>query len=128
MPHRIPIHRSPRSIVVMFHGLNDSALCCAAGVAKSWAKLPGTLVVVPQSPDRSLWSDSSDPGYDWLRQNGRQDTNDSAANVRELQRATMARVRHVERWLRALLKKHKLKRRCRAQGLPWDAWDALSSG
>lgn len=32
----------------MFHGLNDSAACCATGVAKSWAKLPGVLVVPEQ--------------------------------------------------------------------------------
>ena len=32
----------------MFHGLNDSAACCSAGVAKSWAKLPGVLVVPKQ--------------------------------------------------------------------------------
>eukprot|EP00435_Cladocopium_sp_Y103_P002351 s297_g1.t1 len=101
----------PRSIVVMFHGLNDSASCCAEGVAKSWAKLPGVLVVVPQSPDRSLWSDPCDPGYDWLRQEGRQNVKDAKANVRELQRVAMARVRHVEKWLRALLKTHKLKPR-----------------
>ena len=30
---------------------------------------------------------------------------------RELQRVTMVRVRHVEKWLRALLKKHQLKPR-----------------
>lgn len=95
----------------MFHGLNDSAACCAAGVAKSWAKLPGALVVVPQSPDQSLWSEKGDPGYDWLRQEGRQNTDNPKANVRELQRVTMVRVRHVEKWLRALLKKHQLKPR-----------------
>lgn len=39
---------SHRSLVVMFHGLNDSAACCATGVAKSWAKLPGVLVVPQQ--------------------------------------------------------------------------------
>ena len=38
--------------------------------------------VVPQSPDQSLWSEKGDPGYDWLRQEGRQNTENSKANVR----------------------------------------------
>ena len=43
---------------------------------------PNVPEVVPQSPDRSLWSERCDPGYDWLRQEGRQNVNDAAANVR----------------------------------------------
>ena len=38
--------------------------------------------VVPQSPDQSLWSEKGDPGYDWLRQEGRQNTENAKANVR----------------------------------------------
>ena len=39
------------SIVVMFHGLNDSAACCAQGVADTWAKMPGVLVEPRQGRD-----------------------------------------------------------------------------
>merc|ERR1719277_1885579 len=93
---------SPRAIVVMLHGLNDSAACCAEGVAERWVKgLEGVLVTVPQSPDRSIWSAPGDldPGYDWLRQRGTHNTNDWVASVRELHRVTRARVRQLDRWL-----------------------------
>jgi len=102
----------PSCIVVMFHGLNDSAECCSEGVAQRWADgLKGCLVVVPQSPDRSIWSgDPGTLGYDWLRQRGVHDTSDNEANIRELQRVALARARHVEAWIRDLLKKHGLKK------------------
>lgn len=101
----------PTSIIVMFHGLNDSAACCSKGVARKWIKgLPGSLIVVPQSPDQSIWSDSKDPGYDWLRQQGTHNTNDDEANVRELQRVTRLRMRHTESWLRALLVKYGVRK------------------
>lgn len=100
----------PRLIVVMLHGLNDSATSCAEGVAECWAAgLPGALVAVPQSPDRSIWDDDpADPGYDWLRQRGAQDVSDWAANVREIHRVTRARLRQLNRWLDGLLAKHGL--------------------
>lgn len=103
----------PRVLVVMFHGLNDSAACCADGVAGPWAVgLDGALVVVPQSQDLSFWSsDSADPGYDWLRQRGTHDTSDWTANVRELHRVVRARVRKVNVWLDALLERHGLTNR-----------------
>lgn len=101
----------PQSIIVMLHGLNDSAACCADGVAQKWVKgLPSSLVVVPQSPDQSIWSDSSDPGYDWLRQRGTQNTDNDEANVRELQRVARARMRHVETWLKGLLKRYGVRK------------------
>jgi len=98
---------NPTCIIVMLHGLNDSAACCAEGVAQKWVKgLAGSLVVVPQSPDQSIWSDSKDPGYDWLRQQGTHDTDNDKANVRELQRVARVRMRHIESWLNALLKEY----------------------
>lgn len=99
----------PKCIVVMLHGLNDSAECCAEGVAQKWAEaLEHALVVVPQSPDQSIWSSREDPGYDWLRQRGSHDTRDEEANVLELQRAVRVRMRHLGAWLRTLLAKHNL--------------------
>lgn len=95
----------------MLHGLNDTASDCAQGVAYKWAKgVRDSLVVVPQSPDQSIWSDPSDPGYDWLRQRGTQDTDDHEANVRELQRVVRVRLRHIEAWLAALLRKYGLRK------------------
>mmetsp|Transcript_125643 Transcript_125643/g.349918 ORF Transcript_125643/g.349918 Transcript_125643/m.349918 type:complete len:244 (+) Transcript_125643:3-734(+) len=103
----------PKAVVVMLHGLNDSAASCAKGVAQRWALgLRDVLVAVPQSPDRSLWNeDSTDPGYDWLRQRGTQNTDDWGANVRELQRVTRARLRQVDRWLDRLLARYCLTNR-----------------
>lgn len=100
----------PRLAIVMLHGLNDSAACCAEGVAERWAAgLPGALVAVPQSPNRSIWDDDpSNPGYDWLRQRGTQDVTNWAANVRELHRVTRACLRQLNRWLDGLLAKHRL--------------------
>jgi len=100
----------PRLVVVMLHGLNDSAECCAEGVAERWASgLDGALVAVPQSPDRSIWSDDpASPGFDWLRQRGTQDVGSWAANVRELHRVTRARLRQLNRWLDRLLARHRL--------------------
>eukprot|EP00928_Gymnodinium_smaydae_P045930 TRINITY_DN30574_c0_g1_i1.p1 TRINITY_DN30574_c0_g1~~TRINITY_DN30574_c0_g1_i1.p1 ORF type:complete len:310 (-),score=47.04 TRINITY_DN30574_c0_g1_i1:225-1127(-) len=101
--------RRPTSIVIMLHGLNDSSECCAEGVVEKWAEgLKGALVVVPQSPDQSIWSDSSDKGYDWLRQNGTHDTFDDEANVRELQRVVRLRLLHLTKWTKDLLAKYHL--------------------
>eukprot|EP00930_Biecheleria_cincta_P101636 TRINITY_DN93286_c0_g1_i1.p1 TRINITY_DN93286_c0_g1~~TRINITY_DN93286_c0_g1_i1.p1 ORF type:complete len:270 (+),score=30.42 TRINITY_DN93286_c0_g1_i1:90-899(+) len=102
---------SPSSIVVMLHGLNDSAACCSEGVAMKWAEgLEGSLVIVPQSPDQSIWSDRKNPGFDWLRQQGFQDTSDHEANIKELQRVARARACHIEKWLKPILRKYGVRR------------------
>eukprot|EP00404_Azadinium_spinosum_P003765 CAMPEP_0180462116 /NCGR_PEP_ID=MMETSP1036_2-20121128/24236_1 /TAXON_ID=632150 /ORGANISM="Azadinium spinosum, Strain 3D9" /LENGTH=151 /DNA_ID=CAMNT_0022468873 /DNA_START=260 /DNA_END=711 /DNA_ORIENTATION=+ len=46
--------RKPSQIVVLLHGLNDTAKDCSSGVVARWVKgLPEALFVVPQSSDRT---------------------------------------------------------------------------
>eukprot|EP00747_Dinoflagellata_sp_TGD_P193372 gnl/TRDRNA2_/TRDRNA2_59433_c0_seq1.p1 gnl/TRDRNA2_/TRDRNA2_59433_c0~~gnl/TRDRNA2_/TRDRNA2_59433_c0_seq1.p1 ORF type:complete len:277 (-),score=21.83 gnl/TRDRNA2_/TRDRNA2_59433_c0_seq1:311-1141(-) len=102
----------PRTIVVMFHGLGDNAEGCAKDWADFWAAgLKGALVVVPESPD-TIWQDEGtdkpDAGRDWLRQRGTHDIRDTSASIKEIQRVTRERLRHVGGWLDGLLQKHKL--------------------
>lgn len=101
----------PRCLVVMLHGLSDSAEWCAGHAAEAWAKaIEGSLVLVPQAPDRSLWGEPEPEGYDWLQQRGRQDTSDAEANVRELQRLARSRAAQLQGWLLRLLRRHGLGR------------------
>eukprot|EP00930_Biecheleria_cincta_P086421 TRINITY_DN75710_c0_g1_i1.p1 TRINITY_DN75710_c0_g1~~TRINITY_DN75710_c0_g1_i1.p1 ORF type:complete len:267 (+),score=38.50 TRINITY_DN75710_c0_g1_i1:138-938(+) len=102
----------PTVLVVLFHGLGDNAL----GSAK-WAKrladgLPGSLVVVPQAPDRCYWDikkkSAKQGSWDWLRQHGKQQVSDRQSTRREIHRVVRARRRHVDKWLDRLLAKHKL--------------------
>lgn len=111
--------RRPSKIVVLLHGLDDSAKCCAKGVAASWVKgLPDALIAIPQSPDRTSWSSDRSPGYDWVptrrappwdalaeHGSGSKEYQDS---LREYQRVLRARCRDLHAWLDALLAKHGL--------------------
>lgn len=59
--------RKPSQIVVLLHGLNDTAQDCSHGVVTKWKKgLPNALFIVPQSPDVTSWADPAEPGYDWV--------------------------------------------------------------
>jgi len=101
----------PRIILVMLHGLNDTAVDCAGeGWAAAFAKaLPGVLVAVPQAPDLTYWShEDPNPGYDWLNQPGLDYPAEFQDHVQELQRLTTLRMRHLNQWLNRLLRRHKL--------------------
>jgi len=110
----------PSQIVVVLHGLNDSAADCASCVAKTWTKgLPEALIVVPESPDKSLWGSwDKTPGYDWvaterpppwdaLEEHGLESPH-YKASLKEYQAVLRARCRGLHKWLDALLMKHGL--------------------
>lgn len=111
-------HR-PSKIVVLLHGLNDSAKDCAKGVVGPWVKgLPGALIAVPESPDKTSWSSPDDPGYDWVTtrrpppwdvfQTHGAKSVEYQASLREYRRVLRARCRELNRWLDQLLAKHGL--------------------
>mmetsp|Transcript_6217 Transcript_6217/g.17184 ORF Transcript_6217/g.17184 Transcript_6217/m.17184 type:complete len:287 (-) Transcript_6217:30-890(-) len=111
-------HR-PSKIVVLLHGLNDSAKDCSKGVVGPWVKgLPGALIVVPESPDKTQWSSSEDPGYDWVPtrrpppwdvfQTHGATSIEYQASLREYRRTLRARCRDLSCWLDGLLAKHGL--------------------
>jgi predicted esterase len=110
--------QSPRALVVMIHGLCDTADGWHGSFAGRWARgLPGVLVAVPQSPDecgahsphQPGWSTRGDRKYDWLSQTGRDvDASDWPACVRTLQAVTAARIRQFDGWLDVLLAAHGL--------------------
>lgn len=111
--------RKPSRIVVVLHGLDDSAKCCAKGVASSWAKgLPGALIAFPQSTYKTSWSSSKEPGYDWVptmrpppwetfeKHGPRSKLHaESLAEYRQVLRSCS---RDLHRWLDDLLAKHGL--------------------
>ncbi|CAK0853224.1 unnamed protein product [Prorocentrum cordatum] len=111
--------RRPKQLVVLLHGLNDSAACCAKGVVCRWAKgLPGALLAVPQSPHRTDWSTDGDPGYTWTPTRGLflfeaqarfgADSHEFRASVQEFHRSVRSSCRELNRWLDAVLDKHGL--------------------
>lgn len=111
-------HR-PSKIVVLLHGLDDSAADCATGVVESWAKgLPGALIAVPQSSDQTSWSSNDEPGYDWVPtkrmppwdafQKYGPKSKEYKSSLREYRRVLRARCRDLNLWLDALLRKHHL--------------------
>ena len=115
--------QAPRAIVVLIHGLSDSADGWHGSFAGRWARaMPGVLVVVPQSPDEcgayspdqrgSGWSQPGDRKYDWLSQAGVGVVkSDRRACIRTLQQVTEMRVRQLDRWLDSLLATHSLSAR-----------------
>lgn len=116
-------HRQPSTLVVLFHGLNDSAKCCSDGVAEPWARgLPGAQIVVPESPDRSPWSSAKDPGYTWIpfqdknpweaRSSHGTASPEFKKSVSVFHKSTMARCQQLGSWLDDLLAKHHLSEDC----------------
>lgn len=111
-------HR-PSKIIVLLHGLNDSAKDCATGVVGPWVKgLPGALIVVPESPDKTSWSSADEPGYDWVPtrrpppwdvfQTHGATSMEYEASLREYRRVLRARCRDLSSWLDLLLARHGL--------------------
>lgn len=104
--------KKPSVLVVFFHGLNDTA-AGSTSMAQLWASgLPGSLVLVPQAPDKCLaealgWGSDADAGYDWLR-HGVLDTKDREACLRVLHRTVNTRVNQVNFWLDTLLQRYGL--------------------
>jgi len=114
--------RKPSQIVVLLHGLNDTAKDCSSGVVARWVKgLPEALFVVPQSSDRTSWSSDCDPGYDWVptKSSPPWETFEEFGarsphyreSLREYRHVLLARCRHVSAWLDALLARHGLSDR-----------------
>lgn len=111
----------PRAIVVMLHGLTDTADGWHGSHAGGWAKaLPGVQIVAPQSPDecgassphQPGWSHRGDRHYDWLVQPGiGVDQSDWASCVRTVQTVTEHRILQLNRWLDELLATHGLTNR-----------------
>lgn len=110
--------QKPRALVVLLHGLTDTADGWHGSFAGRWARgLPGVLVAVPQSPDecgaysphQPGWSARGERKYDWLAQPG---TNVELSNweacVATLQAVTAARVAQLDRWIDSLLRTHGL--------------------
>ena len=112
---------APRALVVLLHGLTDTADGWHGSFAGRWARgLPGVLVAVPQSPDecgaysphQPGWSCKGDRKYDWLAQPGAPvDPSDWPACVATLQAVTRARVSQLHRWIDTLLATHGLTNR-----------------
>lgn len=114
--------RRPSKLVVLLHGLNDSAKDCSKGVVAPWVRgLPGALVAVPQSPDRTDYSEDRAPGYDWVptRRDAPWDAFEEHGprskvyrdSLKEYQRVLRSRCRDLHVWLDALLEKHGLTNR-----------------
>jgi len=111
--------QAPSKIVVLLHGLNDSAKDCAKGVVGPWVKgLPGALIAVPESPDKTSWSSPEEPGYDWVPtrrpppwdvfQTHGPTSLEYQASLKEYRRVLRARCRDLNLWLDQLLAKHGL--------------------
>jgi len=113
--------QQPKTLVVLLHGMNDSAKACADWAAPRWAAgLPGALLAVPQAPDR--WCRSiggeGDTKYAWFNTDGLypweaqrlfgQDSREFEASLRQYHGAIRDRCRQVESWLAKLLAKHRL--------------------
>jgi len=114
--------RKPQTIVVLLHGLNDSAKCCAEGVVEMWAPgLPQALLAVPQSPERTPWSTGDDPGYTWWTTKGMfpfeardqfgEKSKEFAVSIKQFHKAILNRCDDLQIWLGNLLRKHGLTNR-----------------
>jgi len=111
--------RRPSQIVVLLHGLNDSAKNCAQGVVHKWAKgLPRALIAVPESPERCSWTDEADVGYDWVytkrdppwdawEEHGSKSAY-YQASLKEYHRVLRKRCRDLDLWIEMLLAKYGL--------------------
>ncbi|CAE8625225.1 unnamed protein product [Polarella glacialis] len=109
-------------MIVLLHGLDDSAKDCSRGVVASWCRaLPDALVAVPQAPHKTEWSDPSRPGFDWVptecpppwdtfSQHGRR-SKQHKASLKEYRRTLNVCCRDLSSWLDALLCKHGLTNR-----------------
>jgi len=100
----------PKAIVVMLHGFNDTAEGNRRE-ATAWAKGledMGVLVVVPQSPHESFFSEPGNLGYNWIQRGSDSEHRDWVAALRAAHKDTRASVRHLDQWLDSLLQKHGL--------------------
>eukprot|EP00929_Paragymnodinium_shiwhaense_P113510 TRINITY_DN8179_c0_g1_i2.p1 TRINITY_DN8179_c0_g1~~TRINITY_DN8179_c0_g1_i2.p1 ORF type:complete len:250 (-),score=33.05 TRINITY_DN8179_c0_g1_i2:58-807(-) len=111
--------RRPSKLVVLLHGLDDSAEDCAKGVVGPWLKgLPGALIAVPQSTDKTSWSSETAPGYNWVttERDPPWEVHEERGpksklfheSLQEYRKVLRARCRELHVWSDSLLEKHQL--------------------